>query len=70
MTPEEYENACERIDKVLDDLWAKHPDKVEQAKRNSNLAGWFIGRAMKALGGTSPDAANMVTTSVMVRLQD
>lgn len=70
MTPEEYEDACERINIVLDDLWAKHPDKVEQAKKNSNLAGWFIGRTMKALGGTNADAANLITTSVMVRLQD
>jgi aspartyl-tRNA(Asn)/glutamyl-tRNA(Gln) amidotransferase subunit B len=47
------------IEKVVDDIIAKHPDKVEQAKSNEKVIGWFVGQVMKASGGrANPQAVN------------
>ncbi len=47
------------IEKVVDDIVAKNPDKVEQAKANEKLLGWFVGQVMKASGGkANPQAVN------------
>ena len=47
------------IEKVVDDIIAKNPDKMEQAKANAKLLGWFVGQAMKASGGkANPQAVN------------
>src|SRR5258705_9361170 len=47
------------IEKVIDDIIAKNPDKVAQAKEKPQLAGWFVGQAMKASGGkANPQAVN------------
>ena len=47
------------IEKVVDDIIAKNPDKVEQAKAKPALIGWFVGQAMKASGGkANPQAVN------------
>src|SRR5476649_508164 len=47
------------IEKVVDDIIAKNPDKVEQAKANEKLLGWFVGQVMKASGGkANPQAVN------------
>jgi aspartyl-tRNA(Asn)/glutamyl-tRNA(Gln) amidotransferase subunit B len=47
------------IEKVVDDIIAKNPDKVEQAKANAKILGWFVGQAMKASGGkANPQAVN------------
>ena len=47
------------IEKVVDEIVAANPDKVEQAKNNPKLAGWFVGQVMKASGGkASPQAVN------------
>ncbi|MCW5695065.1 MAG: Asp-tRNA(Asn)/Glu-tRNA(Gln) amidotransferase subunit GatB [Pseudolabrys sp.] len=44
---------------IVDDLIAKNPDKVEQAKANPKAMMWFVGQAMKASGGkASPQAVN------------
>jgi aspartyl-tRNA(Asn)/glutamyl-tRNA(Gln) amidotransferase subunit B len=44
---------------IIDDLVAKNPDKVEQAKANPKAMMWFVGQAMKASGGkASPQAVN------------
>jgi aspartyl-tRNA(Asn)/glutamyl-tRNA(Gln) amidotransferase subunit B len=47
------------IEKVIDEIIAKNPDKVEQARAKPQLAGWFVGQVMKASGGkANPQAVN------------
>jgi aspartyl-tRNA(Asn)/glutamyl-tRNA(Gln) amidotransferase subunit B len=47
------------IEKLVDDIVAKNPDKVEQAKQKPALVGWFVGQIMKASGGkANPQAVN------------
>jgi aspartyl-tRNA(Asn)/glutamyl-tRNA(Gln) amidotransferase subunit B len=47
------------IERVVDDIVAKNPDKVEQAKAKPALIGWFVGQVMKASGGkANPQAVN------------
>jgi aspartyl-tRNA(Asn)/glutamyl-tRNA(Gln) amidotransferase subunit B len=47
------------IEKVVDDIIAKNPDKAEQAKAKPALIGWFVGQVMKSSGGkANPQAVN------------
>jgi len=47
------------IEKVIDEIVAKNPDKVADAKSNPKAIGWFVGQAMKASGGkANPQAVN------------
>jgi aspartyl-tRNA(Asn)/glutamyl-tRNA(Gln) amidotransferase subunit B len=47
------------IEKVIDEVIAANPDKVEQAKAKPSMAGWFVGQIMKASGGkANPQAVN------------
>jgi aspartyl-tRNA(Asn)/glutamyl-tRNA(Gln) amidotransferase subunit B len=47
------------IEKVVDDIVGKHPDKVADAKANPKAIGWFVGQVMKASGGkANPQAVN------------
>ena len=47
------------IEKVIDEIIAANPDKAEQARAKPQLAGWFVGQAMKASGGkANPQAVN------------
>jgi aspartyl-tRNA(Asn)/glutamyl-tRNA(Gln) amidotransferase subunit B len=47
------------IAKVIDEIIAKNPDKVADAKSNPKAIGWFVGQAMKASGGkVNPQAVN------------
>jgi aspartyl-tRNA(Asn)/glutamyl-tRNA(Gln) amidotransferase subunit B len=47
------------IEKVVDEIVAANPDKVEQAKAKPTMLGWFVGQVMKASGGKSnPQAVN------------
>ncbi|MFZ3361412.1 MAG: Asp-tRNA(Asn)/Glu-tRNA(Gln) amidotransferase GatCAB subunit B, partial [Xanthobacteraceae bacterium] len=47
------------IEKVVDDIIAKNPDKVADAKVNPKAVGWFVGQVMKASGGkANPQAVN------------
>ena len=47
------------IEKTVDDIIAKHPDKVADAKSNPKAIGWFVGQVMKASGGkASPQTVN------------
>jgi len=47
------------IEKVVDEVLAANPDKVEQAKAKPNLVGWFVGQVMKATQGkANPKAVN------------
>ncbi len=44
---------------LVDDIIAKHPDKVGDAKSNPKAIGWFVGQVMKASGGkANPQAVN------------
>ena len=47
------------IEKVVDEIVAKNPDKVADAKTNPKAIGWFVGQVMKSSGGkASPQAVN------------
>jgi aspartyl-tRNA(Asn)/glutamyl-tRNA(Gln) amidotransferase subunit B len=47
------------IETVVDDIIAKNPDKVEQARAKPAVIGWFVGQVMKASGGkANPKAVN------------
>jgi aspartyl-tRNA(Asn)/glutamyl-tRNA(Gln) amidotransferase subunit B len=47
------------IEKTVDEIIAKNPDKVADAKANPKAIGWFVGQVMKASGGkASPQAVN------------
>ena len=49
------------IEKTVDDVIAKNPDKVADAKSNPKAIGWFVGQVMKASGGkASPQAVNEI----------
>jgi aspartyl-tRNA(Asn)/glutamyl-tRNA(Gln) amidotransferase subunit B len=52
------------IEKVVDDIIAKNPDKVAQAKAKPALVGWFVGQVMKSSGGkANPQAVNELLKS-------
>src|ERR1700730_5671646 len=47
------------IEKVVDDVVAKNPDKVEQVKAKPAMIGWFVGQVMKASSGkANPQTVN------------
>jgi aspartyl-tRNA(Asn)/glutamyl-tRNA(Gln) amidotransferase subunit B len=47
------------IEKIVDEIVAKNPDKVADAKTNPKAIGWFVGQVMKASGGkANPPAVN------------
>ncbi len=47
------------IEKIVDDVIAKNPDKVADAKANPKAMMWFVGQIMKSSGGkASPQAVN------------
>jgi aspartyl-tRNA(Asn)/glutamyl-tRNA(Gln) amidotransferase subunit B len=47
------------IEKLVDAVVAKNPDKVADAKTNPKAIGWFVGQVMKSSGGkASPQAVN------------
>jgi aspartyl-tRNA(Asn)/glutamyl-tRNA(Gln) amidotransferase subunit B len=47
------------IEKVVDEVIAANPEKVEQARAKPTLIGWFVGQVMKASGGkANPQAVN------------
>ncbi|WP_439575150.1 Asp-tRNA(Asn)/Glu-tRNA(Gln) amidotransferase subunit GatB [Phreatobacter sp.] len=49
------------IEKVIDEVIAANPDKVEQAKAKPTMLGWFVGQVMKASGGkANPGAVNEI----------
>ncbi|WP_020178323.1 Asp-tRNA(Asn)/Glu-tRNA(Gln) amidotransferase subunit GatB [Methylopila sp. M107] len=52
------------IEKVVDEVIAANPEKVEQAKAKPTLIGWFVGQVMKASGGkANPQAVNDILKS-------
>jgi len=47
------------IEKIVDEVIAKNPDKVADAKSNPKAIGWFVGQILKSSGGkASPQAVN------------
>lgn len=47
------------IERVVNEVIAANPDKVEQVKSKPTLAGWFVGQVMKATQGkANPQAVN------------
>jgi aspartyl-tRNA(Asn)/glutamyl-tRNA(Gln) amidotransferase subunit B len=47
------------IEKTIDEIVAKNPDKVADAKTNPKAIGWFVGQVMKSTGGkANPQAVN------------
>jgi aspartyl-tRNA(Asn)/glutamyl-tRNA(Gln) amidotransferase subunit B len=47
------------LEKLVDDIVAKNPDKLGDAKTNPKAIGWFVGQVMKASGGkANPQAVN------------
>ena len=51
----DHATACNAVDEII----GKNPDKVEQARANPKLVGWFVGQVMKASAGkANPQAVN------------
>ncbi len=49
------------IERVVDEIVGKNPDKASEARTNPKLIGWFVGQVMKASGGkANPQAVNDV----------
>ena len=47
------------IEKAVDEIIARNPDKVAQVKAKPTMLGWFVGQVMKATGGkANPQAVN------------
>ena len=47
------------IEKMVDEIISKNPDKVADAKTNPKAIGWFVGQVMKASGGkANPQTVN------------
>jgi aspartyl-tRNA(Asn)/glutamyl-tRNA(Gln) amidotransferase subunit B len=47
------------IEKVVDEIVAANPDKVEMVKTKPSMLGWFVGQVLKASGGkANPQAVN------------
>ncbi|MGO9630778.1 MAG: Asp-tRNA(Asn)/Glu-tRNA(Gln) amidotransferase subunit GatB [Xanthobacteraceae bacterium] len=47
------------LERLVDEIIAKNPDKVGDAKTNPKAIGWFVGQVMKASGGkANPQAVN------------
>ena len=47
------------LEKLVDDIVAKNPDKVGDAKTNPKAIGWFVGQVMKASAGkANPQVVN------------
>jgi aspartyl-tRNA(Asn)/glutamyl-tRNA(Gln) amidotransferase subunit B len=51
------------IEKAVDEIIARNPDKVEQVKAKPSMLGWFVGQVMKASGGK----ANPATVNEMLK---
>ena len=47
------------IERVVDEIIARFPDKVAQARAKPAMIGWFVGQVLKASGGkANPQAVN------------
>jgi aspartyl-tRNA(Asn)/glutamyl-tRNA(Gln) amidotransferase subunit B len=49
------------IEKIVDEIVAKNPDRAAEVKSKPQALGWFVGQVMKATGGkASPQAVNEI----------
>lgn len=49
------------IEKIVDEILAANPEKVEQLKEKPSMVGWFVGQVMKASQGkANPQAVNKI----------
>jgi aspartyl-tRNA(Asn)/glutamyl-tRNA(Gln) amidotransferase subunit B len=49
------------LEKIVEDILAKNPHKVADAKANPKAIGWFVGQVMKASGGkANPQTVNEI----------
>jgi aspartyl-tRNA(Asn)/glutamyl-tRNA(Gln) amidotransferase subunit B len=49
------------LEKIVEHILAKNPDKVADAKANPKAIGWFVGQVMKASGGkANPQTVNEI----------
>jgi aspartyl-tRNA(Asn)/glutamyl-tRNA(Gln) amidotransferase subunit B len=47
------------IEKMVDEIVAKNPDKAADVKKNEKALGWFVGQVMRATGGkANPQTVN------------
>src|SRR5262249_38321803 len=54
----------DEIERIMDEIVAKNPDRVEQAKAKPAVVGWFVGQVMKASGGkANPQTVNALLKS-------
>ena len=52
------------IEKAIDEIIARNPDKVAQVQAKPTMLGWFVGQVMKASGGkANPAAVNEILKS-------
>ena len=52
-------NDPSEIERMIDSIIAKNPDKVEQARTKPALIAWFVGEVLKASDGkANPKAVN------------
>src|SRR4029078_10684250 len=56
------------IEKVVDQIIAKNPDKVADLKTNPKALGWFVGQVLKASGGkANPQSVNELLRTQLAR---
>jgi aspartyl-tRNA(Asn)/glutamyl-tRNA(Gln) amidotransferase subunit B len=52
------------IERAVDEIIAKNPDKVAQAQAKPTMLGWFVGQVMKGTGGkANPQTVNEILKS-------
>ena len=56
-----------KIEAAIDKIMIENPDQVTKAKENPKLAGWFVGKVMKATGGkANPKAVNEIISKKLL----
>jgi len=54
------------LEKIVNEIVAKNPDKVADAKANPKAIGWFVGQVMKASGGkANPQTVNALLKKII-----
>jgi aspartyl-tRNA(Asn)/glutamyl-tRNA(Gln) amidotransferase subunit B len=54
------------LEKIVNEIVAKNPDKVADAKINPKAIGWFVGQVMKASGGkANPQTVNALLKKII-----
>src|SRR5262249_14131454 len=54
------------LEKIINEIVAKNPDKVVDAKANPKAIGWFVGQVMKASGGkANPQTVNALLKKII-----